>query len=317
MASPADLAQSQGNVIAPGIVGLFIQGLETGLVISQLSRWLSTAEHTEGIFMSLLVIFVATVGFVQTGICFASVWRNYVQHFGQLFTPTWADFIHVILTLPIAVPIQALMIRRCYYIVGKNMYIIGPLVLLLLSSIAMSIWGTVISFRFEATDAGHDVRYPKPFIAYPFLMCIVLPAVLDFMLTGILLFYLTRSMKRVYSEHIRRRISRLITVAWQSAVPPTICSICLAVIYIENSTLHPRNPTLWYPVLMAMTGKLYVLSLFYMLNTRIPLADGSRTTYVSTLTVPVGGMATLPYDMACIVPSSPPQEISIRIEEPL
>ena len=54
-------AQSIGDVLSPGIVSLFIQGLETGLVISQLSQWLSL-ERSEGFAITALVIFVTTVG---------------------------------------------------------------------------------------------------------------------------------------------------------------------------------------------------------------------------------------------------------------
>jgi len=53
--------QSISEILAPGIVGLFVQGLETGLVISQLSQWLYL-ERKEGTGITLLVVFVTTVG---------------------------------------------------------------------------------------------------------------------------------------------------------------------------------------------------------------------------------------------------------------
>lgn len=53
--------QSISEILAPGIVGLFVQGLETGLVISQLSQWLYL-ERKEGVGITLLVVFVTTVG---------------------------------------------------------------------------------------------------------------------------------------------------------------------------------------------------------------------------------------------------------------
>jgi hypothetical protein len=54
-------AQSISNVLSPGIVSLFVQGIETGLVISQLSQWLSL-EQGDGTAITVLVIFVTTVG---------------------------------------------------------------------------------------------------------------------------------------------------------------------------------------------------------------------------------------------------------------
>ena len=59
--APGIPPQSISNVLAPGIVSLFIQGLETGLVFSQFSQWLSL-ERKEGITITVLVLFVTTVG---------------------------------------------------------------------------------------------------------------------------------------------------------------------------------------------------------------------------------------------------------------
>jgi hypothetical protein len=53
--------QSISNVLSPGIISLFIQGLETGLVFSQFSQWVSL-ERKEGITITVLVLFVTTVG---------------------------------------------------------------------------------------------------------------------------------------------------------------------------------------------------------------------------------------------------------------
>jgi hypothetical protein len=53
--------QSVGEIIAPGIIGLFVQGLESGLVLMQLSRWFYLGR-TESISVKALVLFVTTVG---------------------------------------------------------------------------------------------------------------------------------------------------------------------------------------------------------------------------------------------------------------
>jgi len=54
-------AQSISEVLGPGIIGLFVQGLETGLVLSQSSQWLCNGRR-DGIAIILLVLFVTTVG---------------------------------------------------------------------------------------------------------------------------------------------------------------------------------------------------------------------------------------------------------------
>lgn len=53
--------QSILNVLSPGIISLFVQGLETGLVFSQFAQWLAL-ERREGLTITLLVLFVTTVG---------------------------------------------------------------------------------------------------------------------------------------------------------------------------------------------------------------------------------------------------------------
>jgi hypothetical protein len=54
-------SQSISEVLGPGIIGLFVQGLETGLVLSQFSQWLCLGRR-DGIAITLLVLFVTTVG---------------------------------------------------------------------------------------------------------------------------------------------------------------------------------------------------------------------------------------------------------------
>jgi hypothetical protein len=54
--------QSQGNVLVPGIIGLFVQGIETGLVLSQLSVWFSLPEQTESLFLTIATLFVTSLG---------------------------------------------------------------------------------------------------------------------------------------------------------------------------------------------------------------------------------------------------------------
>jgi hypothetical protein len=135
--------QSIGDVLSPGIVSLFIQGLETGLVISQLSQWLSL-ERREGFAITSLVIFVTTVGLsaftpflrdclshaydplwtfsVETAVCFVSAWRIYVSNFGQLVSkpfllavsPWW---LHALILLLQVLPqwtesIHAMLVRK-------------------------------------------------------------------------------------------------------------------------------------------------------------------------------------------------------------
>ncbi|KAH9034221.1 hypothetical protein EDB85DRAFT_2289133 [Lactarius pseudohatsudake] len=281
--SDLGFAQSQASLVGPGIVGLFIQGIESGLVIAQFSQWFAALDHFE--LRDLIVYAIYEVQ--QSGIVFASAWSKYVQRFGMFPSEDWGDYVQLIPTLAISVPVQALMIRRCYYLVSENMFIITPLVFLLVASVIVSLWSIALAFRYVALLTSSDpVRLQElAGISWPYLMSILLPSVLDLTLTGILLYYLTRTAKRVYAIHKRRRIFRLANIVWQSALPPTLCAICVSALYLRFAIAPERASSFWIPVIQATIGKLYVISLFYMINAQ-PLKPNEQPTVISTLTVP-------------------------------
>ncbi|KAI9459852.1 hypothetical protein BJY52DRAFT_1264125 [Lactarius psammicola] len=275
--------QSRANVLSPGIVGLFIQGIETGMVFSQLAIWLSLPGRTEHRFITILTVFITTVGLIQTVIYFLSTWRIYVEHYGELVVASWTERVHIILTALVSTPVQSLLLWRCYYILKKNMYFIIPLLLLLLVTVALAIFDTIWLFM-RAYGWGRLSR------SHPFWSLLAYSAsssVLDIILSYILFFYLTRSRKRVYADHALQWISRLITIVWQSAIPPTLCAIGFFITYILSHHLHPGQKQMWYPTLHAIIGKLYVLSHFYNINSRLLFIGGpEQSTHMSALTVP-------------------------------
>ena len=60
--SPSLGSQSEGSVLGPGIAGLFIQGIETGLVFAQFSQWLVSHGRSESSVSMAIIIFVTIVG---------------------------------------------------------------------------------------------------------------------------------------------------------------------------------------------------------------------------------------------------------------
>jgi hypothetical protein len=59
---PPPGSQSQACVLGPGIAGLFIQGIESGLVFAQFSQWFFRAERIESSILTTIVIFVTVLG---------------------------------------------------------------------------------------------------------------------------------------------------------------------------------------------------------------------------------------------------------------
>ncbi|KAI9448974.1 hypothetical protein BJY52DRAFT_293564 [Lactarius psammicola] len=310
---PPGFRHIQTSVLGAGIAGLFVQGIESGLVIAQFSQWFSVPNRGESSVLSTIIVFVTVVGLAQSGVCFASAWTKYVTDFGMFPCPDWGDYVQSIPTLVMSAPVQALMIRRCYYLVSKNMFIITPLVLLLVASTVVSLWSTVLTLQSVALITTNDpVRLGQlSGIFWPYLMTILLPSVLDLALTGILLYHLTRTMKRVYAAHKRKRVFRLANIVWQSALPPTVCAICMCAMYIRFGIAPQKELQMWLSVVQAMVGKLYVLSLFYMVNTQSLQSDERPTTFISTLTVPMEVMYARTLDAragdsACVATESGP-----------
>ena len=59
---PTQLPQSQASLLGPGIVGLFIQGIESGLVFAQFSQWFYSSDRSESSLLSTVVVFVTLAG---------------------------------------------------------------------------------------------------------------------------------------------------------------------------------------------------------------------------------------------------------------
>lgn len=59
---PQGFLQDQGIALGPCITGLFLQGLETGLVIAEFSRWFSSSERNDSVAFSALIIFATVIG---------------------------------------------------------------------------------------------------------------------------------------------------------------------------------------------------------------------------------------------------------------
>lgn len=56
-------------MLGPGIAGLLIQGIESGLVLAQFSQWLFGSDRIESSTISIVVVFVTVVGlYVSCGL---------------------------------------------------------------------------------------------------------------------------------------------------------------------------------------------------------------------------------------------------------
>jgi hypothetical protein len=85
------------------------------------------------------------------------------------------------------------------------------------------------------------------------------------------------------------------TAVWKSAIPPTLCAIFLCMLYVQFAGAQEKKPQFWYSTIQGMIGKLYVLSLFYIINDDAPTRE-LTTAFVPTLTVPIEAYDTFSLD---------------------
>ncbi|KAI0695564.1 hypothetical protein C8T65DRAFT_664982 [Cerioporus squamosus] len=263
------------SYIGPALVNLALEWMQTGILINQSLTFWERAER-ELLVVRAIVSFVTITAYVQTAFSFFAAWRMFVENFGNWYDSVlfvWADKLQSTITVMMAAPVQAFLIWRCWTLIHRNFYVLASLTLLLLAQIAASVVVTVQTFQFHfgivpqsEVEAG---PLPKVPVNSVFVLSLTCSAVLDVLVTGILLTFLARSKQHVTSSRFRRILRRLTVLIWEAALPPCICAILTVVTYL---TLVNEN--YWDLTFQAVLGKLYVISLFVTLNGRAELQDG-------------------------------------------
>ncbi|KAI0065112.1 hypothetical protein BV25DRAFT_1913753 [Artomyces pyxidatus] len=217
------------NILGPGVFSLFVQGLQTGVLITQsIHFWERSKEESR--LVKLLVAFVSVVAGAQSIVSFYEFWDVYVTHFGEL----------VIL----------------YGSFGAVNASKTPLIALLLGSISTSLVVTHDYFHRNYTK-------PDESIYVPYVLCLVFSALVDITLSCILLSYLCSSLKRIHTERIRRRVYSLMISMWEASLPPSACAVAIVIAYIIF-VVHVQYQ-FWVIGLQSILGKLHVISLFFIL----------------------------------------------------
>jgi len=269
--------------LGPYALATFIGALEMGVVITCFMRFLARSEK-ERMPIKLLVYFVTFVAALQTGTTFAAWWKISVQDFGNwsgAAVPGWPQKIHSSLTTLLAAPIQSFLIWRCWHLLTlrRRWLVAVPLVLLVIGSLIATIYVTVILFllQFQSKDT-------LSLSLHTFFTCFVLSlafsAVIDIVVTSILLSFLIRSRSSIYTRRFRKVLSQLITITWESAVPPCACAIAALIATVVGAPFV----SYWAVMLQTLLGKLYLISLFVTLEGRAKLASVVHLTHFPTLT---------------------------------
>ncbi|KAI0628850.1 hypothetical protein C8Q77DRAFT_343337 [Trametes polyzona] len=273
--SLAGLEAHPGRYLGPMLVSLTLEAIQAGVIINQAITFWERAERERNV-VRLLVSLVLIVAFFQTSLRFYAAWRVFVTDFGDWIQSVlfiWADKMQSTTTVLMATPVQGFLIWRCWTLFNKNFAVLCTLTALLLAQVVSSTIVTIQTFQIRfgvvpqaEVDAG---PLPKVPISPTFVLSLSCSAVLDVLVTGILLAFLARSKQNVTSSRFRRILRRLTVLIWEAALPPCVCAVLTVLTYL---TLVDKN--YWDLTFQAILGKLYVISLFVTLNGRADLQDG-------------------------------------------
>ncbi|KDQ57283.1 hypothetical protein JAAARDRAFT_688885 [Jaapia argillacea MUCL 33604] len=261
------LQQHPSKYLGPLVADAIVQSLQTGLLVDMSISFWNRSRH-ESPQVKYTVGFVSIVALYQTATVFYAHWHIFVQNFGVwpvIIELHWQDRIQSIVTAALASPIQCFLIRRCWILTDKSWLILVPLVALLLANIALSIYVAVAMFSMVIPPMGPPI-YLIPVID----LNLILTAVLDISVTTIILTSLLRARGSAYTRHFRRILRRLISMSWEAAVPPSLCALLAAIIYMVN-----EGGNYWFLFFQAILGKLYAMSFLIILNARASLQDGT------------------------------------------
>ncbi|KDQ49488.1 hypothetical protein JAAARDRAFT_74696 [Jaapia argillacea MUCL 33604] len=291
--------------LAPGFTSMAIQSFQTGVLVDLSVKFWSRA-HRESLAIRFMVAFVSVVAFYQTAATFYVMWQNNVVHYGDwtaLLVLTWPDKLQNLVTTSLAFPVQAFLIRRCWMLTKKSWLALVSLTGLLLVTIIANILQTAAMLELYVTPGGSPPHFKLPYIQ-SFVVGLVSTAVLDAVLTIILLTTLWRSRSSIYSRRFRRTIRRLVLISWEAAVLPSSSATISVLLFIIFG-----NNNFWYLFFQAILGKLYAISFLITLNARLDQNDDRpppRLTEIQLTLPPTGIQDIVNSQSSGIIPSNPP-----------
>ncbi|KAI0321328.1 hypothetical protein OF83DRAFT_346193 [Amylostereum chailletii] len=292
------------DLFGPRIVDIFLQALQTGWVAAQFLRFCSEINKYSLTIRSI-VVFVSAVALFQTSSVLYAAWINFVvlrdDPLSSL-SPIWPDKIIPLEVMLMATPVQGFFAWRCYYILDQSRAVLIVFITLLVTSSASAICATYDVFQIRVPIPTGPTTTPSIIRqVYPsYAVALILPAVIDIVITSILLTFLMRTLHGVHTRRVRRLVVRLIALSWQAAAPPCVCAIVACSLYMWISFTHARS--FWDVPFLSFPGKLYVSSLYVNLQSGSifevarpgidqALAIGNSTAGISTQ----GGIETTIY----------------------
>jgi len=264
------------HFLSPAFFGAAFQLLETGAVLSQAARYFTGVGSKQrfkkagAIYLTVLVIF-------QSSLTLWTTWKTLVEGYGDwtvAFHFFWPMKLYPLLTMAMALPLQILVVHRCYVALRLNLIWASPYIFLLLFA---AISGFVDSMIVLAFDFNAPV--PKPDttkVSTP--VWLLSSAILDVAASATLLWHITQTRTASVSVDMNKFLNRVIRLLWETALPPAIWAVLSCITHFLITAVKANSfMFLWSVTCIMILGQLYALAYFINLNFRLDVQQ-ERTT---------------------------------------
>ncbi|KLO13103.1 hypothetical protein SCHPADRAFT_940674 [Schizopora paradoxa] len=286
--TPGYVMKHPNDFLGPVVASAIIQGIELGIIVNQALQFFSRIAmgKKETRYVKITAVATIVIMMFQTSLAFENLYRVTVKHFGDwvaVINVNWVFKIDPLLMGLMAAPVQAFFIRRCWLVMGKKWYILAPLSFLLLANIVSLV--TVTVYVFTLTQAKIILNPPKHLPYYcanikephAVILFYVFSVSLDLSVTGIMLWYIIQARSIAISRRTTEILSRLTFTLWEAVIPPSVCAIIGMAVFLTRG-----NHDFWEIFVQGCVGKLYVISLFTVLNGRPTTLGAELPTHSSS-----------------------------------
>ncbi|KAJ7279414.1 hypothetical protein C8J57DRAFT_1712485 [Mycena rebaudengoi] len=254
-----------------------------GILFAQFTNYWSQYYKSDPLSLKLFVLGLCLATTFKSAHAIALVWIQNVEYFMDLnkaatmFLTNWVNQSTMLIGTVIAFSVQAYFCRRLW-IISKNIYVVAVVVLLFVFGLISGIVYTAFKFSGLLFVLSHSATrdYVKPTakeIWGPIHYGTVVTG--DLILSGSTIYFLLKQQVLMPRVGI---LNRLIRIAFQSAVPITLCALAnfsCQVLYLHHTSL---DATLLCLILTSMMlPKVYAISAMWTLNARKEMRSCSDT----------------------------------------
>ncbi|EIM87975.1 uncharacterized protein STEHIDRAFT_155334 [Stereum hirsutum FP-91666 SS1] len=266
---------STGPILAQGLLSIFVEGV----LITQGAQYRrNTVDDT--FRMKTYVISLVLLSLLQTAFIIYKMWMVLVL--GENWSLDSLDWINLFLNGLLCFVAEISLIRRCWRVTKKALWLLVSMILLTTTTFAANIYlSTIIGISSRSKELTNDplISTRSPATVAAFNYWIWSSFVLDGMITAILSYYLWKQKSGI--NHLDKCLKHIIGITWESAAVPSITMLIAVSLYYSNSN-HNRHLVLSF---ILLTGKFYIIGIFRTLNSRSRIRRKMKNTDIGRTSV--------------------------------